>query len=329
MSSERPVILPIRRIERAVGGRSRLRARWPLQVAGAVADQRHRLLGQRGEHQFAHAAVGQRFAGRGIDDLGKEMILPEHRAILGLGALAGDAGPDHLGQPIEVDGIDAERALDFRAHRLGPRFGAVHADAQCRVLRVDALAAQFVGDVEHVRWRDQDDRRLEVADQLHLLLGLPARHRDDRAAEPLGPVMRAEAAGEQAVAIGDVGDVPLAAAAGVDRTGHQLAPPVDVGLRVADHRRLAGRPARGVDAHHFLARHGEHPVRVVVAQVLLVGEREAREIGERAEIVRMNAGGVEGGAVVRHVAVDVVQRPLEALGLQRDDLVATGGFDGV
>ena len=44
----------------------------------------------------------------------------------------------------------------------------------------------------------------EVGDQPHLPLGLPAGHRDDGAAEPLGAVVRAEAAGEQPVAVGDV-----------------------------------------------------------------------------------------------------------------------------
>ena len=170
------------------------------------------------------------------------------------------------------------------------------------LLRVDALAAEFVGDVEHVGRGDHDDGRLEVADQLHLLFGLPAGHRDHRAAELFGAVMGAEAAGEQPVAVGDVDDVARPAAGGVDRAGHQVGPHVDVGLGVADDGRLAGRAARGMDAHHLLARHGEHAVRVVVAQVLLGGEGKPREVGQRPEVVRMDAGGVEFRLVMRHVA---------------------------
>jgi hypothetical protein len=41
----------------------------------------------------------------------------------------------------------------------------------------------------------------------------------------------------------------------------------------------------------------------------------------------MHAGGVEGGAVVRHVVVGVAQRPLHALQLQRLQFVAAGAFD--
>jgi len=43
----------------------------------------------------------------------------------------------------------------------------------------------------------------------------------------------------------------------------------------------------------------------------------------------MDAGGVEFRLVMRHVLIDMVQRPRKALGLQGDDLVAAGGFDGV
>jgi hypothetical protein len=107
MSSERPVILPMRRKERAVGGEQ------AGQVAGAVADDREGFLGQRGEHQFALFAVGQHFAGFRVDDLGIEMVFPDHRAILGLDAFAGDARAHHFGQAVDVDGVDAELALDL------------------------------------------------------------------------------------------------------------------------------------------------------------------------------------------------------------------------
>ena len=76
--------------------------------------------------------------------------------------------------------------------------------------RVDALALHLVEDREEVRRRHHDDPRLEVEDQLHLPLGHAAADRDDGAAEPLGAVVRAEPAGEQAVAVGDVHDVARA-----------------------------------------------------------------------------------------------------------------------
>ncbi len=98
-------------------------------------------------------------------------------------------------------------------------------------------------------------------------------------------------------------------------------------LRVAHHRRLAGGARRRVHAHHLLARHREHAERVVVAQVLLGGERELRQVGERLQVVGVHALRVEGLAVVRHVVVGALQRRLQALQLQRGELVAAGGLD--
>ncbi|MNE87715.1 hypothetical protein D3C80_1849490 [compost metagenome] len=83
-------------------------------------------------------------------------------------------------------------------------------------MRVDALALDLVGQVQHVGRGDHDDVGLEVADQLDLLLGLAAGHRDHGAAQALGAVVGAQAAGEQAVAVGDVDAIAGAAAGGAD-----------------------------------------------------------------------------------------------------------------
>jgi hypothetical protein len=158
----------------------------------------------------------------------------------------------HFGQAVDVDRVDAGRCFDLAAHGVGPGLGAEDADLQRRRRRVDPLTLEFLDDVQHVRRRDHDDRGLEVLDQLDLLLGLPARHRHHGAAQALGAVVRAQAAGEQAIAVGDVDHVAGTAAGRADRTGDQVGPGVDVALGVADHGRLAGGAARGVHAHHLL-----------------------------------------------------------------------------
>ena len=88
--------------------------------------------------------------------------------------------------------------------------------------------------------------------------------------------MRAEAAGEQAVAVGDVHPVAGPAAGGPDRPGHHRRPGRDVLGGVADDGGPAGRAGRRVHPGDLLARDREHAERVVVAQVRLGGEREAR-----------------------------------------------------
>ena len=127
MSSVRPVTFSIRRMVRAVPGQQ------PGQVAGAVADHRHRLLGQRGEDQLALLAVGQHLAGDRVDDLRVEVVLPDVQPVLGLDALLRDARADHLGQPVDVDRVDAEDLLHLDAHLVGPRLGAEDADLQRRL----------------------------------------------------------------------------------------------------------------------------------------------------------------------------------------------------
>ena len=67
---------------------------------------------------------------------------------------------------------------------------------------IEALLLELVEDRQHVARRHRDDVGLEVVDQLHLPLGHAAGNRHHGAAELFRAVMRAEPAGEQAVAIG-------------------------------------------------------------------------------------------------------------------------------
>ena len=188
------------------------------------------------------------------------------------------------------------------------------------------LLLELVEDRQHVARRHRDDVGLEIVDQLHLPLGHAAGDRHHRAAELFGAVMRAEAAGEQAIAIGVVHDHAGAAAGGADRARHHVRPDVDIGLGVADHDRLAGRAGRRVHAHQFFARHREHVEGIIVAQIGLHRERKFGEIGELLEIGGMHAGCIERLLVMRDVVVGMLERPGEPLRLQRHDLVARGAL---
>jgi hypothetical protein len=72
-----------------------------------------------------------------------------------------------------------------------------------------------------------------------------------------------------------------------------------------------------VDAQQLIARHGHQPERVIVAQIALGGERKFAQVVERLQIVGMHAGFVEGLLVVGDLAVNMCQRPLQALKLKR------------
>ena len=98
-------------------------------------------------------------------------------------------------------------------------------------------------------------------------------------------------------------------------------------LRIADDRGLAGRAARGVDAHDLLARHREQAERIGVAQVRLGGEREAGQILEVLELVRMRANRLALGTVRSDVVVGVTHRPFQPVELQSPELVGARGLD--
>jgi hypothetical protein len=225
--------------------------------------------------------------------------------------------------------VDVQALLDLAAHVLGPRLGAEDPDAQRGVARVDALALQLVDDGQQVARRHHDDVRLEVADQHDLPLGHATGDRDDGAAQLLGAVVRAEAAGEQPVPVRDVDLVAGAAAGGADRAGHEPGPGTDVLAGVPDHGRPAGGTRGRVQADDLLRRYGEHPERVVLPQVRLVGEREAGQVGELPAVVRVYPGRVERLAVMRHVVVRVPKRPAQPLQLQRTQLVDRRPLDGL
>ncbi|MNL20423.1 hypothetical protein D3C87_1416710 [compost metagenome] len=84
-----------------------------------------------------------------------------------------------------------------------------------------------------------------------------------------------------------------------------------------------------MDARDLVLRHGEHAERVVIAQVLLGGERKARQICQRLDLVRMHAGGVELAAIDRRMVVGMAQGPFQAIELQGLEVLPAGGLDGL
>ncbi len=291
----------------AAEGRTGRPRQQPGEIPRAVADDGHRLARERGEDQLAALALGHHRVRHRVDDLRQEVVLPHMQPVLGLHALLGDAGAHHLRQPVDVHGVQIEPLLDLAAHLLRPRLGAEDAHAQGGGARVDALAFELVEQGEHVGRGDHDDLGPEVLDDPHLARGHPARGGDDRAAGPLGAVVRAETAGEQAVPVGDMHLVPRAAAGGADRAGDEVRPDGEVVLGVPDHRGAPGGPAGGVDAAHLGHGDGEHPEGVGVPQIRLGGEREPRDVLQGAAVLGGDTGRVELPAVQLHMVVRAAQ----------------------
>ena len=287
------------------------------QIAGTVADHRQGLFGQGGEQQLAVFAIRQRRAVVRVDYFRIEMVLPDGRAVGGFQTLHRHPRPHHFRKAVDIQGCDPETTLDFRPHRQRPRLGAEYANPQRAAAGIAAhLPLQFFNQVQAVGGRDHNHIRLKIADQLRLFFRLAAGHRDHRGPQTLRAVVRAKAAGKQAVAVGDVDFIFCRAAGGAQGAGDDIGPGIDIILRVAHHRRFAGGPGRGVDAHNLLHRHRKGIERVVIAQILFGGARELAQVAQFVEIVRMHPRRVKLAAVHRNVVVSMFQRPFQTLGLQ-------------
>ncbi len=170
--------------------------------------------------------------------------------------------------------------------------------------------------------------RAEIGHQGHLTLGAATGHGHDGAAEPLGAVVEAEPAGEQAVAVGVVDDVAGARAGAGERPRHQAGPQVEIAARVADDRRLAGGAGRGVEAQHVLLRHREQAKGIVVTQVGLSGERKVRDVAERGDTRRADAGCIELSPQRRDPRIGALNARLEPRELERGELAARHRLGG-
>jgi len=138
--------------------------------------------------------------------------------------------------------------------------------------------------------------------------------------------MHAQTPGEKTITIGVMDDHAGAAAGGTERARHDLRPHLDVGPGVSDDDRLAGGAGGSVDADQFFAGHREHVERIVVAQIDFGREREFGEIGKLFKVGRMDARFVENFFVMCDVVVGMRERPGQAPGLQRCDVVAGGAL---
>ena len=195
--------------------------------------------------------------------------------------------------------------------------GAEDAGANLQIgCRVDAHLDGGIGDMQGVGRRARQHIDLHILEHLDLTLGVARGNGNDRAAGRLAASMGAQAAGEQAVAVGDLHGGVFVAIADGKAARKALAPMLQIVFRAPDDRGLTGGAGRRMQAHDLRSRHGEQAVRIVVAHVLLKDERELRDVFERFQIARFDAGVLEALLIERDVVIRVLHAPLHALELQ-------------
>ena len=215
--------------------------------------------------------------------------------------------------------------------RLGADEGHAHVQAVGPVAEFLLHGSQ----VQRVGRDDVDGRYLEVLQELELTLGVAGAGRDGQAAQALGAVVDAQAAGEEAVARHVLKGVLGPDADHVHAARHEICPGVHVVSRVVDDRGRARGARGGVQADHVRHGTGQHARGVCAAQVVLGGEWQLDDVvrggdggqvdpglGEAAGVELRAGRAFEGGGQAR--LLDVVE--LAA----REKLFRTIGFhDGI
>ena len=105
---------------------------------------------------------------------------------------------------------------------------------------IDPHIPDRLADEHGVGWGAAEKIGAEILQNLNLPLGVAGGNRQGGRPHVLGTIMQPQAAGEQAVAVGDVDDVLSSGPGGVQRSGRALGPHVDVVPGIPHHRLFAG-----------------------------------------------------------------------------------------
>ena len=263
------------------------------QVVRAVTQYGNRLFVERRQNKLAFAAVGHRFAGFGIDDFPKEVVLGDMLHVARRKTFARNAGSHDLGEAVVVGAHDVHARFDFLFELRGARLSAEQAHAQRTCLPVEAEPLSHLAHMHGIRRRGDEHRGSVILDHGEMPLGIARTGRNQHASEFLQSVVQAESACEHAVAEGHLRAVARHNAGHLGQSGDAIAPYVHIMGVVADYDGFAGCARRGVKLDDLVKGHGEQAVWKRFAQNRLIGEGKQPHIFERLDVARLYAALVE------------------------------------
>ena len=291
----------------------------------AVAQHRHAFLGDGGKHQLARRAVRQGLFGGGVDNLGDDVILIDVHAVL-FQALESHARAANFGQAVDIQRVDAKQFLNALTHFLRPRLGAEAAGPELEFRQGDARIADGLAQIQRIGRRAAQHGDAQFLNHHNLTLGVAAGHGNDRCAQPSRALMRAKAAGEQAVTICNLHDIVRAAASGGDGARHQFRPYLHIVLGIAGYDGAARGAAGALDAHNVVQRRGQQPIGELIAQIRFFHKRQVFQVFNAVNVLGTDTLGVHARAVDRHIVVFVLDRPTEPFRLERAAFIAAHGL---
>src|SRR5499433_2246825 len=242
-------------------------------------------------------------------------------------ALGGDPRTDDLAETVEVHRGDVPQALELPAHGLRPWLRAEEPVPHPGAPRIQPLLAHGLADVQCEGRRAREALRTEILEEQDLPEGVARGYRHHGEAHVLGPIVEAEPAREETVAVGDLEEMTRLRPRRGEGTGHHLAPDGEIAPRVADHGGLALGARGGVHARELALQHGEEAPRIVITQIRLDREGQAPDIVRALDPLRIDAGFGEGRPVERYALRRPRAGALEPLALERAKLLARGRLD--
>ena len=241
-------------------------------------------------------------------------------------AFIGDARAADFREAINIQRVDVEQRFQPLAHGFRPGLRAKGARPQLQRRQRDAHFMDGFRDMDRVGGRAAQNGRAHVLHHHDLFGRVAARHGDDHRAQLRRALVRAHAAGEQAVSIRHLHDIVRRGVGRADRARHHFRPILQIVPRVARQNRLARRSRRPLQTHDFPARHGKQPGGIFVAQIRLLHKGQILQIVQRANVFRLNALFVHAAAIQRHIVVFAAHDVLQALQLKRAQLLSRHAF---
>ena len=242
-------------------------------------------------------------------------------------ALEGDAGTGGLCQAVDIVSFDAQTLFDAAAHLLRPGLCAEDACLELIVLRLVAAVCQGFAQIGSIGGRAAQDRRVQVHHELELTLGVSGGHGKRKAPDFVGAAVEAGAAGEEAVAVGDLHDVFICSAGSDDRPCAALLPHVQVLLGIEGHNALSGGAGSGLNADAVLEIRAQKAVGIGFAEIVFGEERKFLDVVNALYVFRLYTFLVHQIAVVGDIVVDVFHLLYDLLVLDLQDLLAGRGLD--
>ena len=300
-------------------------------VVGPVPDHRRSFPRQVGDDQDPRFPLRYGTKGFGVNDLDQVMVLGPVKARFGR-AFAGVGGVD-LADAVKVESVDPQARLDLRAGPFGlrPALPSEQPDAERDGRRVHHLLPHALGDVKGERGGGQKDRRAGVLEIPDLPIGQGGPDGDHEAPEKVGRVVDRQAGDPQAIAEGVLNDVSRPRPGLIKQPRGEAGDGLDVvgcPEGVDGMARCAGGGMELAD----LGEGGEHVAAergmggLLVAELLLADDGEAREVVQAPEVPRLEPGRLELLAIEGRPGMAPPDLLLESRELERPQRVPAEGL---